>query len=128
MRILYFTIDSRATVEKTRRVPRLLEMPDGYHPVTNDSVWVDAKRLMEPLLVVINGVRAPYGGTMEKDDVSRVLFEIEVDEKAFKKPPVSKLWMRSVERLVQFFVSKGLYIGIIVFILVMLAQSLMENV
>ena len=57
MRILYFMVDGRAKMEKTNVNPRLLEMPDGYHPLTNDSVWQDAKRRMDPLLIIIQGVR-----------------------------------------------------------------------
>ncbi len=124
MRILYFTVDGRCMPEKTRTIPRLLEMPDGYHPVTNDSVWQDAKRMMEPLLIIIQGVRGPYGGTMENKDVSSVLYEIELAERAFKRPKISKMWMRSLERLINFIQTKGLYIGVIIFILYFVAQSM----
>lgn len=127
MRIVYFKVDGRAQLEKTKTNPRLLEMPDGYHPVTNDSVWQDAKRLMEPILIIIQGVRGPYGGTMENEDVSSVLYEIELAERAFKKPRISKMWMRSLERIFDFIRTKGLYIGIIAFILYMLASSVMEG-
>lgn len=99
-------------------------MPDGYHPVTNDSVWQDAKRMMEPLLIIIQGVRGPYGGTMENKDVSSVLYEIELAERAFKRPKISKMWMRSLERLINFIQTKGLYIGVIIFILYFVAQSM----
>ncbi len=125
MRIVYFTVDGRAIIEKTKTNPRLLEMPDGYHPVTNDSVWQHAKRTMDPVLVIIQGVRGPYGGTMENEDVSSVLYEIELAERAFKKPRISKMWMRTLERLVDFFLSKGLYIGIIIFVLYFVAQAMM---
>ena len=127
MRIIYITVDGRAKVEKTRTTPRLLEMPDGYHPVTNDSVWHDAKRRLEPVLLVIQGVRAPHGGTMEKDDVSRVLYEIELAEKALKKPRISKMWMRQIEAFIEFVQKKGLYIGVIAMVLYFLAQSVLEG-
>lgn len=127
MRILYFTVDGRCVPEKTKTTnARLLEMPDGYHPVPNDSVWQDAKRLMEPILVIVYGVRGPIGGTMETEDVSSVLYEIDMDEHAFKKPRISKMWARALGRFVDFFVSKGIYIAIIIFILYMIAQSMLE--
>jgi hypothetical protein len=127
MRILYFTVDGRCLPEKTKTPnARLLEMPDGLHPMPNDSVWQDAKRMMEPILVVIDGVRGPIGGTMETKDVSSVLYEIDMDEHAFKKPRISKMWMRALARFVDFFMTKGIYIGIIIFILYMVAQSMLE--
>lgn len=113
--------------EKTRTIPRLLEMPDGYHPITNDSVWQDYKRTMDPLLIIIQGVRGPYGGTMENKDVSSVLYEIELAERAFKKPRISKMWMRSLERLFEFLSTKGLYIGMIAFVLYFLGQSMLSG-
>lgn len=125
-RILFFTVDGRCLVEKTKANPRLLEMPDGYHPVTNDSVWQDAKRLMDPLLVIIQGVRGPYGGTMENEDVSSVLYEIELAERAFKRPPVSKMWMRALQRFGDFLLTKGLYIIVILFVAFFVVQSMLE--
>lgn len=124
MRILYFKVDGLTSVEKTKTNPRLLEMPDGYHPVTNDSVWQDSKRLMAPLLIIIQGVRGPYGATMENKDVSSVLYEIELAERAFKKANVSKMWMRSLERLIEFIQARGIYLGIVIFVLYFLGQSM----
>ncbi len=48
MRVLYFTVDGRCVVEKTKLTKRLFEEPDGYHPVTNDSIWQHAWRVMDP--------------------------------------------------------------------------------
>ena len=127
MRIVYFTVDGRAVLERTKTNPRLLEMPDGYHPVTNDSVWQDAKRKMEPMLIIIQGVRGPYGGTMENRDVSSVLYEIELAERAFKRPRVSKMWMRSLERVLDFLQTKGLYIGVVAFALYFIAQAMTQG-
>ena len=127
MRLIYITVDGKARNEKTRHIPRLLEMPDGYHPVTNDSVWHDAKRRLEPEMLIVQGVRAPHGGTMENEDVSCVLYEIELAEKAFRKNRVSKMWMRSVERLFEFIRTKGLYIGFVSMALFFLVQAMLEG-
>lgn len=127
-RVVYFMVDGIATIEKVRRIPPLLEMPDGYHPITNDSVWQDAKRMMDPLLIIIQRVRGPYGGTMENDDVSSVLYDIKVAQMAFKKPKVSKMWMRALERFMDFIVTKGIYIGVIAFALYFIAQAMFQGV
>ena len=127
MRILYVSVDGSMRVEKTRNVPRLIEMPDGYHPVTNDSVWQHAKRLMEPLMIIVQGVRAPMGGTMETADVSSVLYEIELAERAFKKPRVSKMWMRLIEAISEFIRTKALYFAIVGMMLYFIAQAMLEG-
>lgn len=115
MRILYFKVDGQAQVEKTNNIPRLFEMPDGYHPVTNDSVWQDAKRTREPILIFIQGVRGPYGATMENEDVSSVLYEIELAERAFRKPNVSKMWYRALLRMLEWVYARGVpMVGIII--------------
>lgn len=124
-RIIYFKVDGSATIEKVRHIPPLLEMPDGYHPVTNDSVWQHAKRVMDPVMVIIQRVRAPYGGTMENEDVRNVLFEIELEEAAFKKHKVSKMWMRAFEGIIDFILTKGIFILILIFIAYFLVQSML---
>ena len=127
-RVIYFKVDGSATGEKVKHIPTLLEMPDGYHPVTNDSVWQHAKRVMEPVMVIIQRVRAPYGGTMENEDVANVLFEIELEERAFKSHKVSKMWMRSLGRLMDFIVTKGIFIVILIVIAYYLVQSMLGGV
>lgn len=127
MRIVYITVDGRAVLDKTKTNPRLLEMPDGYHPITNDSVWQDSKRILEPMMIVIQGVRGPLGATMENEDVSSVLYEIELEERAFRKPRVSKMWMRSLERIFDFLQTKGLYIAVIGFALYFIAQAMLQG-
>lgn len=127
MRIVYITQDGRAIIDKTKTNPRLLEMPDGYHPITNDSVWQDANRILEPMMIVIQGVRGPLGATMENEDVSSVLYEIELEERAFRKPKVSKMWMRSLERIFDFLQTKGLYIAVIGFALYFIAQAMLQG-
>lgn len=124
-RAFYFMVDGSANVEKVRRVPPLLEMPDGYHPITNDSVWQDAKRIRDPIMVLIQGVRAPYGGTMENEDVSNILFEIELEERAFKKHRISKMWMRALERFMDFVLTKGIFIVILIFVAYYIIQAMM---
>ena len=126
VRLLYISVDGSMRVEKTNRILRMVEMPDGNHPVTNDSVYQDAKRLMDPLMILVQGVRAPIGGTMEIEDISSVLYEIDLDERAFKKPRVSRMWMRAFEALVEFIRTKGLYFAIVALMIYFIAQAMLE--
>ena len=97
MKLIYLTVDGRAKIESANLISsRIVEMPDGYHPVTNDSVWQDAERLREPILVITQGVLGPYGASMTKEDVFVFLFETEIAERTFRNPLVSKMWHRAL--------------------------------
>ncbi len=110
MILLYLTVDGRAIVEKTRINQRLFEMPDGYHPLTNDSVWQDSKRQIDPIVVVIQGVTPPYGAQMARNDILSMLYEIDVAEHSLGKQNVSKIWWRALVRLGEWLWKKGIYL------------------
>jgi len=95
-KLIFLTVDGRARVENTRIGTRLIEEADGYHPLTNDSVWQDAERLRPPAIVLIQGVLGGYGSNMTREDVLTTLYEIELAERAFKPPSVSKIWQRNL--------------------------------
>jgi hypothetical protein len=113
--IIYIKQDGTAAIERTKTNPSMIEMPDGYHPITNNSYWQDAERKRDPVLIIIQGVRGPYGATMENEDVSRLLYDLEVKERAFKKPGVSKMWMRMFERFFDWLRRYGIWIFVIGF-------------
>ena len=64
---------------------------------------------------------------MENEDVSSVLYEIELAEKAFKKQNVSKMWWRALVALGDWFMKYGLWLGIMSFILYFLASSMLND-
>ncbi len=78
-------------------------------------------------MIIIQGVRGPYGATMENEDVSSVLYEIELAERAFKGPSVSKMWQRALLRLFEFIYSKGLMILIMIFFGYFIAQAMLAG-
>jgi len=125
MKLIYLAVDGRATIENTKLRTRQMEMPDGYHPVTNDSVWQDAKRLRDSIMVIIQGVRGPYGATMEVEDVSSVLYEIDVIERAFKNQSVSRIWQRAFARFGEWLLKYGILLGFAVLALSMVANQLL---
>lgn len=125
--IQYFRNDGTCRIEKSNINARYIEMMDGDHPVTNDSVWQDNKRRRQPILAIFEGVLGPLGSDMAEEDIISLLTEIELIKLGFKKASVSKMWMRSLERIFEFIRTKALYIGIIAFVLYMLASSVMEG-
>jgi hypothetical protein len=96
MKLIYLTVDGRARIESANIRARMVEEPDGYHPLTNDSVWQDSKRRREPVLVLTEGVLGPYGSSMAEEDILHLLFDIDLAERAFKLQSVSKMWQRSI--------------------------------
>lgn len=105
MYLIYLGVDGSARLERAAVRERLIEMPDGIHPVTNDSVWQDAKRIRQPAMVFIQGVRAAYGSTMEAKDIELVLYDLEVKERALKKPKISKMWVRTLAAIGRWFLT-----------------------
>ena len=103
MKLIYLMNDGRARVETAKVGTRLIEMPDGYHPITNDSVWQDAKRKSDSMMILVQGVLPAYGGTMAELDTLNVLREVEYAEKAFKPMSNSKMWQRAFQRIWDFF-------------------------
>lgn len=99
MIIQNFLPDGSCVIEKARVNTRFLELPDGYHPLTNDSVWQDDKRRQQPILVVFDGCLGPLGADMTEEDIKTLLTEIEMIKLAFKKPTISRMWMRWLSKM-----------------------------
>ena len=125
--MLYFTVDGRCIPEKTKLNSGLIEMADGYHPITNNSVWQDARRMKDALLILIQGVRGPYGATMEDQDIARLLYDLELQERAFKKVRVSKMWFRALQRLGEGFLKYGLYVFIIFMVIYYAGNAMLQG-
>ena len=127
MIIQYFTAEGRCIIEKTRLSARYLEMRDGDHPLTNDSVWQDDKRTRQPILVIHEGCLGPFGADMTEEDIISIMTEIELIKLSYKKPSVSKMWTRAIARMFEWIVSKGLMILIIAMIGYFVLQSILQG-
>ena len=97
-------------MESAKVGTRLLEMPDGYHPLTNDSVWQDSKRKSDAILFLAQGVLGPYGATMGDQDTMNVLREVEYAEKSFKPMSNSKMWQRNLAAIWTFLIKYGIWL------------------
>ncbi len=113
MKILYLNVEGICKTENTRINARNLEMPDGPHPVTNDSVWQHDLRTYQPLMIIVQGILGPIGSSMASEDVKTILYEIKLASMAFKSPSISKMWQRALMRIMDFFMKYGilLFIG-----------------
>jgi len=123
MKLVYLTVDGRAKVENWTINARNVEMMDGPHPVTNDSVWQDSKRLGPALMFIIQDVLAPYGGSMAARDVKTRIYEVKLASMAFKAPSLSKMWVRWLQNMFDWVTSHIVYL----FIAVIVGYSLLGS-
>lgn len=113
MKILYLKVDGLCKVENWKVNARNLEMPDGPHPVTNDSIWQDSKRTGPPVMMVIQDVFGPYGASMAAEDVKTRMYEVKLASMAFKQPSISRMWQRMLANAFAWFMKYGIILFII---------------
>jgi hypothetical protein len=125
MKILYLKVDGLCKVENWKVNARNLEMPDGPHPVTNDSIWQDSKRTGPPVMMVIQDVLGPYGASMASEDVKTRMYEVKLASMAFKQPSISRMWQRWLANAFEWFMKYGIILFIIAITGYYVIQSLM---
>ena len=125
MKILYLKVDGLCKVENWKVNARNLEMPDGPHPVTNDSIWQDSKRTGPPVMMVIQDVLGPYGASMASEDVKTRMYEVKLASMAFKQPSISKMWQRWLANAFEWFMKYGIILFIVAITGYAVIQSLM---
>jgi hypothetical protein len=123
MKILYLKVDGSCKTENWKVNARNLEMADGPHPVTNDSIWQDSKRTGPAVMMVIQDVFGPYGASMASEDVKTRMYEVKLASMAFKQPSVSKMWQRMLANAFAFFMKYG----IILFIVALVGYSVITT-
>ena len=105
--ILFATVDGQTTIERSNVNARYIEMRDGYHPITNDSVWQDSKRLRAPIMFIPEGVLGPLGSDMAERDVRGMLLEVEIIKRSHRNPSISKMWIRKLAALFDWIFKRG---------------------
>ena len=123
MKLIYLSVDGTATIENHKIRTRQIEMPDGNHPITNDSVWQDTKRRGPPVMIIVQGVTGPYGASMAKEDIYSVVYEMKSDEINFRPQSISKMWHRALARFFSWFLIYGLPITVIFLVIYMLVNQ-----
>jgi len=121
MKLVYAMVDGRAKVSNAKAYFRMIELPDGYHPITNDSVWQHDKRTLPPIMLITQGVLGPYGATMSQEDVKNTVYEIKIVERAFKPQSVSKMWMRWLENAGDWMLKYGVMLFVVMLMIIMSA-------
>jgi len=96
MKLIFPTVAGVCRVENTKAIARNMEMPDGIHPMTNDSVWQHSKRTLPPVMIIFQDVLAPYGASMASEDIKTRIYEVKLASMVFKSPSVSKMWQRQL--------------------------------
>ena len=127
MMIQYFTVDGRCVIERSNVNARYIEMRDGYHPITNDSVWQDNLRRRQPIMAIFEGVLGPLGSDMSVEDVKGILREVQIIKRSHKSQSISKMWARALQRIFQFILTAGVPTAIIIFAIIIIAQALLEG-
>jgi len=125
MKILYLKVDGLCKVENWKVNARNLEMPDGPHPVTNDSIWQDSKRTGPPIMIIFQDVLGPYGSSMASEDVKTRMYEVKLASMAFKQPSISKMWQRWLANAFEWFMKYGIILFIVAITGYAVIQSLM---
>jgi hypothetical protein len=125
MKILYLTVDGLCKPENWRINARNLEMPDGPHPVTNDSVWQDSQRLGPGVMIVLQDVFPPYGASMAAEDVRTRMYEVKLASMAFRSPSISKMWQRMLANAFAWLMKYGITLFIVAIVGYSVIQSFM---
>jgi len=99
MKLIHLNVDGTARIENAKITQRIVELPDGYHPKTNDSVWQDAMRKKPAMMFSLEGVLRFYGGSMAQEDILHALYDVELSERAMKQQSVSKMSWRWLAQL-----------------------------
>lgn len=124
MRLIYLTVDGREIVEKAKITQRIIEEPDGYHPLTNDAVWHNVRKRPDERIVILDGVLPPLGSMMAHEDIVSLFREEIAMEAGFQKKPVSRMWGRAFARAGDWLLKYGLTTAVTMAAIVLVANQL----
>ena len=127
MTIQYFTVDGRCIIDRSTVGSRYLEMRDGYHPVTNDSMWQDDKRMRPPMICIFEGVTPALGASMAHEDIKVLFTEMTAIRRCHKQPSVSKMWLRALANMFRSILKVGLPTIIFIFIAYFVIMSMIQG-
>jgi hypothetical protein len=123
MKLIYLTVDGQEKVENWKPRARFVEEPDGYHPVTNDSVWQHDSRRYPARMVLVQGVTPPFGAKMAHEDMKNMLNEKLLAEHGFRKQVVSKMFWRMLSNAADWLIKYGIMLAIVALVVGTVAYS-----
>lgn len=125
LRSLFCSVDGQSRAEKVKLDTLLIEMKDGYHPVTRDSVYQDIERKKDPICLLWQGVTPPQGAETTDDYMKNLLLTIEMVRMSRRQQSISKMWFRKLQAGMNWMMSYGMMLIIMVFVAIVLSQSLL---
>lgn len=94
MRVFYTTSSGLATVEEVKPHVRVIEMKDGLHTITKDSVYRDIENERNAMVFIWQDVTPSQGGSLTED----ALLSIEVAKMNRQSTKISRYWKRKYAR------------------------------
>ena len=113
MRIVFAASNGHIYVEKAAHRFKLIEEPDGFHPMTNESIWTHDGRVGESFVLIWQGTASPEGNPMTKDFATQILKEDAILKVHRGKMTVSRLWSRKLMAYLMLFVRFLYFVGFV---------------
>lgn len=123
MKAIYLSVTGHAYAENLKATTSLVEMKDGYHPITNDSVFRDRERKDDAIVVIWQGVAAPEGANQTRQFITDVFVDIEIKKMAHDRKKVNKIWHRQVAAIIGAVAKYGLQLIIFIIIAYILVDA-----
>ena len=96
MRIIALTVGADGIIRADRIPPnkRIIELPDGAHPLMADAIYYDIDNKGPPIVIYWHGFPAPEGHPLNEEQEAAYLKEtLSLVQHRFR-PVVSRLWSR----------------------------------
>jgi hypothetical protein len=101
----------------------LIEMKDGYHPVTRDSVYQDIDRKKDPICIIWQGITPPQGAQTTDEYMNNLLLTIEMVRMSRRQQSVSRIWFRRLQAAGDWLLTYGVTAMIFLFLGAVLLNS-----
>lgn len=123
MKIKCYGKDRRVTVEDLRRPVNFYELGDGYHVIPPDSVYTDREGKRPPVVIMFEGLVAPYGTRQTNDFCDQTWYEMDIIKDSGGLPTISTPFSRRLgaymEPIIKF--------GPVILTIVLVAYALLSN-
>ena len=96
MKVKCYGKDRVVRVEDLKHPVNLYELGDGYHPIPADSVYVDREGKRPPVVIMFEGLVAPYGTSQTNEFCNSTLQEIDIIKDSGGLPSVSTPFSRQL--------------------------------
>lgn len=127
VRLCYLSVDGQEITEKTKITQRLIQEPDGYHPLTNDATYHNTRKRPDQRIVLLDGVTPPLGSKMAHDDMLGLFIEEVTMEAGHERLSTSKMFWRNLAAVGQWLLKYGLMLLIFMFVMLLVVAQLYQG-